>query len=317
MRTDSKIYVAGHNGMIGSSIVRLLRAQGFENLALATHSELELNDAAAVDAFFEENRPEYVVLTAGKAGGIVANDTYPADFVNANLGLQVNVIRAAHRFGAQRLLYFGSSCMYPRVCPQPMPESALLSGPMEPTSVAYATTKYFGLQMCLAYNRQYGVQKFIPVIPNSPFGVGDHFDDTGGHVLPALLQRIHRAKIAGDKSVTIWGTGSPKREFIYVDDVASACLTLLREDVSEVALPINISSGVELSIKELAEKIVDVVGFEGALDWDTSKPDGTPRKLFDSSRMKSLGWRPEIDFETGLRRTYDWYLQNIVRRDAA
>lgn len=316
MQTNDKVYVAGHRGLIGSAMVRSLHAQGYGNVLVADHDQLELTDTAAVDRFFVEQAPAYVVLAAGKVGGIVENQTYPADFLNTNLSIQLNVLRAAHRAGVRKLILFASSCMYPRECPQPMAESALLSGQPEPTSLAYAVSKLAGMQMCLAYNQQYGERRFIPVIPNSAFGPNDNFDPRSGHVLSALIRRFHEARQTGASSLTLWGSGAPRREFIHADDIASACLALLTSNTDDLSLPVNVGTGYDFSIRELAEHIAQVVGFEGAIEWDTSKPDGAPRKLLDSSRIQSFGWSPTIDFKRGLAETYRWYLEHIVRTES-
>jgi len=314
MRKDSLIYVAGHTGLIGSAVVKQLKAAGFNNLLLARHSELELTSAIATANFFEKNRPEYVVLAAGKVGGIVENKTYPADFMNANLAIQLNVVKSAHKVDVKKLIFFASSCMYPRECPQPMKEEQLFSGYPEPTSMAYAVSKMAGMQMCLAYNQQYGKTRFLPIIPNSAFGANDNFDPQGGHVLSALIRRFDDAKKAGAKEVILWGSGTPRREFIYSEDIADACIALLMGDTDNLALPLNIGSGDDYSIRELAEKIAKVVDFTGEIGCDTSKPDGAPRKLLDSSRIHKFGWKPKVDFDAGLKNTYEWYLQNIAEK---
>lgn len=312
MDKSSRIYVAGHAGLIGSAVVRRLERGGSANVITAPHRDLELTDAQAVDRFFNSAKPDYVILAAGRVGGIVENQTYPADFLNTNLAIQLNVLRAAHRAGVRKLILFASSCMYPRECPQPMSETALFSGYPEPTSLAYAVSKLAGLQMCLAYNQQYGEQRFIPVIPNSAFGPNDNFDPKSGHVLSALIRRFHEARQAGAPSVTLWGSGNPRREFIHADDIADACLALLEGDVSQLQFPLNLGTGKDFSIRELAETIARVIGYSGTIEWDASKPDGAPRKLLDSSRLRAFGWRPAVDFEDGLRSTYQWYLDNAV-----
>ncbi len=311
MDASSRIYVAGHSGLIGSAVMRRLARDGFANIISAARRDLELTDAAAVDRFFDQAKPEYVVLAAGRVGGIVENQTYPADFMNTNLAIQLNVLRAAHRVGVRKVILFASSCMYPRECPQPMAETALLTGKPEPTSLAYAVSKLAGTQMCLAYNQQYGEKRFIPVIPNSAFGPNDNFDPQSGHVLSALIRRFHEAKKLGMSSVTLWGSGNPRREFIHADDIADACLVLLEGDVSDLTFPLNMGTGKDLSIRELAEAVAATVGYAGKLEWDAAKPDGAPRKLLDSSRLLSFGWRPSIDFAEGLRMTYEWYLTNV------
>jgi GDP-L-fucose synthase len=310
MDRTASIYVAGHTGLIGSAMVRRLRHEGFENLLLVEHADLDLTDTLAVDGFFARTVPRYVVLAAGRVGGIVENSTYPADFMEANLAIQLNVMRAAHRMGAEKLIFFASSCMYPRECGQPMAETALLSGQPEPTSMAYAVAKLAGLQLCLAYNRQYGQQRFIPLIPNSVYGPNDEFDPDAGHVLSALTRRFHEAKRLGAACVTLWGSGAPRREFVHSDDVASAASMLLRADTAAGQLPLNVGSGTDLSIRELAQKVAHVVGYEGDIAWDRSKPDGAPRKLLDSTRIRSLGWQPQIDFDAGLANTYRWYVEH-------
>lgn len=312
MEKTAKIYIAGHKGLIGSAVLRRLEAEGYRNLLLAGHDELELTDTKAVELFFNKTKPDYVVLGAGRVGGIVENKSFPADFMNANLAIQLNVLRAAQQIHVKKLIFFASSCMYPRECPQPMSEDALLSGHPEPTSMAYAISKLAGMQMCLAYNQQYGEQRFIPLIPNSAFGPNDNFDPNSGHVLSALIKRFHEAKITGAETVTLWGSGTPRREFIYADDIADATFMLLCNDTSDLSLPLNLGTGIDLSIRELAEKIAEVTGYQGKLEWDTSKPDGAPRKLLDSSRINSFGWRPKCDFETGLQRAYRWYLEHVV-----
>jgi GDP-L-fucose synthase len=309
MKSSDLIYIAGHEGLIGSAIVRVLKSSGYNNLLLRTHQELELTNALLVDQFFDEYKPKYIFLAAGKVGGIVENKTYPADFIRTNLNIQLNVMNASQKNNINKLIFFGSSCMYPRECEQPMAEDILLSGQPEPTSIAYAIAKLAGLQMCLAYNKQFNEQRFIPVIPNSAYGPHDNFDPNSGHVLSALITRFHKAKSEGAKSVTLWGSGNPRREFIHADDIAKASLWLMENDTKNIPLPINIGVDYDVSIKELALTISDIVGYEGFIEWDLSKPDGTPRKLLDSSRMRSLGWKPEIDFKDGLKETYNWYVK--------
>jgi GDP-L-fucose synthase len=315
MNKSDKIFVAGHTGLIGSGLVRRLQRIDFDNLLLPTHDELDLSDALAVNHFFDKHAPEYVLLAAGKVGGIFENQTFPADFMNTNLAIQLNVLRAAHRSGVIKLIMFASSCMYPRECPQPMPETALLSGHPEPTSLAYAISKLAGMQMCLAYNQQYGEQRFIPVIPNSAFGPNDNFDYKSAHVLSALIMRIHEASKSNAPSLTLWGSGTPRREFIHTDDIADACIALLIGDTSSLKLPLNLGTGRDFSILELAKTIARVIGYEGAIQWDISKPDGAPRKLLDSSRLLGFGWQPVVDFEEGLRSTYQWYLDNELAEE--
>lgn len=311
MNKNSKIYVAGHTGLIGSAVVKNLQRQGFNNIVVRSHSDLELTNRSAVLDFFKIEKPEYVVLCAGKVGGIVENKTFPADFIRINLAIQQNIIESAHENNVSKLIFFASSCMYPRECPQPMAEHALFSGVPEPTSMAYAVSKMAGLQMCLAYNQQYGEKRFIPVIPNSAYGPNDNFNPESGHVLSALIRRFHEAKASKAESVTLWGTGAPKREFIHTDDIASACIKLLESDLAGLELPVNLGSGTDLSIKELAEAISGVLGYQGKIKWDTTKPDGAPRKLLDSSRINQFGWKPKVSFEAGLQDTYEWYRANI------
>lgn len=310
LEKNSRIYVAGHRGLIGSAFVRRFQTEGYQNLIVRDHASLDLTDAAQVQSFFDDQHPELVVMAAGKVGGIVENKTYPADFITQNLAIQLNVIRSAHLAGVKRLIFFGSSCMYPRECAQPMAEDALLTGKPEPTSIAYGMAKLTGAQMCLSYNQQYGQGRFLPVIPNSVYGANDNFDPASGHVLSALINRFHTAKQNGSTKVTLWGTGSPRREFLYSDDLVSACLTLLQTDPDNIELPINIGPGEDVSIKELAELVTDVVGYAGGIEWDTTKPDGSPRKLLESGRMKAMGWSAKTALKDGIRQTYDWYLRN-------
>jgi len=307
MDRSAKIFVAGHRGLVGSALVRELGRQGYANLVLRKSSELDLRDQAATRAFFQAERPEYVLLAAAKVGGIVANNSFPAEFIYDNLMIQNNVIHSSYQNGVTKLLLLGSTCIYPKLAPQPISEESLLTGPLEPTNEPYAIAKIAGIKMCQSYNRQYGT-RFICAMPTNLYGPNDNFDLTTSHVLPALLRKFHEAKAAGDASVTIWGSGTPYREFVHVDDVARASLFLM--EGYEGWEPVNVGSGQELTIKELALKIGAVVGFEGEILFDTSKPDGTPRKLSDVSRIHELGWRHSIDLETGLRETYDWYLAN-------
>jgi GDP-L-fucose synthase len=312
MDKADKIFVAGHNGLIGSALVRQLRSKGYCNLLLADHADLELTNSGAVDVFFDKYSPDYVLLAAGKVGGIIENQAYPAEFMNTNLAIQLNVLKAAHHTDVRKLILFASSCMYPRECQQPMVETALLSGHPEPTSLAYAISKLTGMQMCLAYNQQYGEQRFIPVIPNSVFGPNDNFDPESGHVLSALISRFHKAQLTGAQSLTLWGSGSPRREFVHADDVAAACIALLVGNTSMLRLPLNLGSGKDLSICELAQTVARVIGYTGTIVWDTNKPDGAPRKLLDSSRMRAFGWQPRVNFEDGLKDTYRWYLDKTL-----
>jgi GDP-L-fucose synthase len=307
MDKTERIYVAGHTGLIGSAVVRRLGQAGISAL-VRRRAELDLMDSRAVDRFFADERPEYVVLAAGRVGGITENRLYPADFLRENLTIQLNVLGAANRAKVKKLIFFASSCIYPRECPQPMAETALLTGNPEPTSLAYAIAKLAGLQLCLSYNEQFSTQRFIPVIPNSVFGPNDNFDPARGHVLSAVMRRCHEAKEAGLDHVTFWGTGTPRREFVYADDVADGCYALLTGGTDGLTLPLNMGAGEDISIRELAEQIASVVGYRGELRWDAAMPDGAPRKLLDSSRMRGFGWVPRTSLETGLRQTYQWYI---------
>lgn len=318
MEKNAKIFVAGHRGLVGSALVRRLRAEGFANLVLRTRSELDLNEQTAVRDFFAAERPEYVFLAAAKVGGIHANNTYPAEFIYENLMIQNNVIHSAYLAGVKRLLFLGSSCIYPKHAPQPMQEEHLLSGPLEPTNEAYAVAKIAGIKMCESYNRQFGT-RFYSVMPTNLYGPGDNFDLENSHVLPALIRRVHEAKRRGDEKVVVWGTGTPMREFLHVDDMAAACVFALNLPDGVVAERflgsggpsfVNVGTGVDVTIRELAETIREVVGYEGGLVFDSSKPDGTPRKLLDVSRMKDLGWRAGIGLREGIESTYRWFLEN-------
>jgi GDP-L-fucose synthase len=313
---SARIYVAGHTGLVGSALVRALERSGHENLILRHHRDLELTNPRAVAEFFAQERPEYVFLAAAKVGGILANETYPADFVDQNLAIQSNIIPAAHRTGVKRLLFLGSSCIYPKHCPQPIKEEYLLTGPLEPTNRPYAVAKIAGIEMCWAYNRQYGT-RFLAVMPTNLYGEGDNYDLHNSHVMPALIRKMWEAKEQGHEAVTVWGTGEPRREFLYSDDMADACLFLmgLADDQfdqltgEEHAPLINIGCGLDLTIRELAETVADVVGFRGKLVFDDSKPDGTPRKLLDCSRLNSLGWQPATPIRAGLERASQSFRQ--------
>jgi len=305
MDKASRVYVAGHRGLVGSAIMRRLGGEGFVNLIVRTRTELDLTSQAAVEAFFREERPEYVFLAAAEVGGILANQTFPGDFIRENLLIQTNVIDQAYRYGVKKLLFLGSSCIYPRLAPQPLREEYLLTGPLEPTNQPYAVAKIAGIEMCRAYRRQYGFQA-ICAMPTNLFGPGDNFDPTTAHVIPALMRRFHEAKVSGASHVPIWGTGSPRREFLHVDDLADACLFLMQQyDDPE---PINVGTGVDITIRDLAALVARVVGFAGDITFDASKPDGTPRKLLDVSRITAMGWRPRIVLEDGLAQTYAWYV---------
>lgn len=305
MESTARIYVAGHRGLVGSAVLRRLRSEGYTNLILRSSAELDLRDQTAVRAFFDQERPEYVFLAAARVGGILANSTYPAEFLYDNLMIAANVIHAAHEAGVRKLLNLGSSCIYPRLAPQPLREEYLLTGPLEETNRAYAVAKIAAIELCDHYRAQYGAD-FISGMPTNLYGPGDNFDLRGSHVLPALLRKMVEAKELGHAVVEVWGSGRPLREFLYVDDLADACLFLMRH-VSEPG-PINIGTGVDLSIRELAELIGDVVGFGGELVFDASKPDGTPRKLMDVSRLRGLGWEAKTGLRRGIEETLAWYL---------
>jgi GDP-L-fucose synthase len=312
MEKSSRIFVAGHCGLVGSAIRRGLEQQGYTNLQLKTHAELDLTDARAVEEFFQAGQPEYVFLAAAKVGGILANDTYPADFLRENLKIQTNVIESAHGAGVKRLLFLGSTCIYPRLCPQPIREEYLFTGPLEPTNRAYAMAKIAGIEMCWSYNRQYGTQ-YLAAMPTNLYGPGDNFDLKTSHVLPALMRKAVEAKASGAVEMSVWGSGTPLREFLYSDDLAEACIFLMNlEDAKFTSLLtrdepplINIGTGVDLSIRELAELVCRVVGFEGRLKFDPTQPDGTPRKLCDVSKINALGWQAKTNLEEGIRRTLE------------
>ena len=310
MNESDLIYVAGHQGLVGSAIVRRLQHAGFENLLLSTRTQVDLRDQRAVDSFVQEKRPAYVFMAAARVGGIHANATYPADFIRDNLVIQSNLIDAAWRHGVRKLLFLGSSCIYPRLAPQPMKEEYLLTGPLEPTNEWYAIAKIAGIKMCQAYRRQYGFNA-ISAMPTNLYGPGDNFSLEGSHVLPALLRKAHEARLAGQSKLSVWGSGTPRREFLHVDDLADALLFLMQKYDSENL--INVGCGVDLSIRELAQTVADTVGFKGTLDFDATRPDGTPRKLLDVSRLRNLGWSPSIDLRAGLQQTYEWYLANEER----
>ena len=356
MKNNAKIYVAGHRGLVGSAIVRKLESKGYTRLILKSHAEFDLTSQTSVSRFFEQERPEYVFLAAPKVGGILANDTYPAEFIRDNILIQTHVIDAAYRNRVTRLLFLGSSCIYPKLAQQPIKESYLMTGPLESTNSAYAIAKISGVEMCWSYNRQYGTQ-FIPVMPTNLYGAGDNFDLQTSHVLPAMIRKFHLAKLimAGDlktvahdekrfgpipddiktalgykprpphtdagagtsPAVMLWGTGKPRREFLHVDDLASACVFLMRLDAAALridhnpALLINIGVGQDVTIKELAETVKQIVGYRGPVTFDTSKPDGTPRKLLDVDQIASLGWRAQTHLEHGIRQTYSWYLREL------
>lgn len=320
MRKDSKIYIAGHRGLVGSAIVKSLREKGYTNLIHKTHKELDLMSQLAVEAFFETEKPEYVILAAAKVGGIVANNTYRADFIYENLQIQNNVIHQSYLNGVKKLLFLGSTCIYPKNCPQPMKEESLLTSELEYTNEPYAIAKIAGIKMCESYNLQYGTN-FISVMPTNLYGANDNFDLETSHVLPALLRKIHEAKTNGDKEVEIWGSGKPRREFLYSKDMADACVFIMEnrdfkdtyaKDETEIRnTHINIGTGIDISIKELALTIKKIVGYKGELHFDTSKPDGTMVKLTDPSKLNALGWKHTIELEDGIRKVYTWYLKTI------
>ncbi len=309
MEQDAKIYVAGHRGLVGSAIVRQLRNQGYENLLLRTRVELDLTSQLEVRGFFRSETPDYVFLAAAKVGGIHANDTYPADFIVDNLAIELNVIRAAYKNGVKRLLFLGSSCIYPKQAPQPLREEYLLTGPLEPTNEPYAVAKIAGIKMCESYNRQYG-SEFVSVMPTNLYGPNDNFDLENSHVLPALIRKFHEAKERVDDKVVVWGTGSPRREFLYVDDMAAACVFVMNRD--GYTDMVNIGVGEDVRISDLARLVGEVVGFEGEIVFDPGKPDGTPRKLLDVSRLQALGWSAKTGLREGIEETYRWYLKNFV-----
>jgi GDP-L-fucose synthase len=305
METNSRIYVAGHRGLVGSAIWRELERQGFTNLIGRTRNQLDLLDAAAVEGFYAETQPEFVFVAAAKVGGILANDQQPASFLYDNLQIQNNLIHGAWRGSVKKLLFLGSSCIYPKLAPQPLKEDCLLTGPLEATNQWYAVAKIAGIKLCQAYRRQYGCD-FVSAMPTNMYGPNDNYDLQSSHVLPGLIRRFHEAKVNSASTVTCWGTGSPLREFLYADDLARACIFLMRHYSEEQF--INVGFGSDISIRELVEKVQRIVGFTGKIGWDASKPDGTPRKLMDSSRLLALGWKPEVDLETGIRLAYENFL---------
>jgi len=311
MKKHSKIYIAGHRGLVGSAIISRLKAEGYSNVITSMHSELDLTRQREVEEFFDKQRPDYVFLAAAKVGGIWANNTYRADFIYSNLTIQTNVIHACHYYKVDKLLFLGSSCIYPKHCPQPMKEEHLLSGYLESTNEPYAIAKIAGIKMCQAYHRQYG-SRFISVMPTNLYGPNDNFDSETSHVLPALIRKFHEAKITGSDEVVLWGTGKPKREFLHVDDLADACIYLM--DNYEDSTIINIGVGHDQTIRQLAELIAGVVGFDGALTFDSTKPDGTFQKLLDVSRIESLGWKAKVGLEQGIADTYKWYVENVAAK---
>ncbi|MFN3751909.1 MAG: GDP-L-fucose synthase family protein [Thiobacillus sp.] len=324
MDTHARIYVAGHRGLVGSALMRTLQARGYANFVTRTHAELDLTSQAEVEAFFEREKPDYVFLAAAKVGGIHANDTYPAEFIRDNLAIQTNVIHAAYKNQARRLLFLGSSCIYPKLAPQPMKEEHLLTGPLEPTNRPYALAKIAGIEMCWAYNRQYKTQ-YLAVMPTNLYGPGDNYHPENSHVIPALIRRFHEAKLAGAPSVTVWGTGTPRREFLYSDDMADACVylmnlpdaqfvPLLGQDRNDGLAPVvNIGVGHDISIRELAVAVAAAVGYAGRLDFDATKPDGTPRKLMDVGRLNAMGWQAKTGLRAGLAAAYADFLARQSR----
>jgi GDP-L-fucose synthase len=316
MKFDARIYVAGHRGLAGSALCRALATRGYSNIITRTHAEADLLDAGEVARLLKAEKPDVVLLAAAKVGGILANNTYPADFIRDNLVIQTNVIDEAFRAGVQRLLFLGSSCIYPRDCPQPIREDYLLTGPLEPTNRPYAIAKIAGIEMCWSYNRQYGT-RYLCAMPTNLYGPGDNYNLATSHVLPALIRKFHEAKARGDKAVTLWGTGAPRREFLFSDDMAAACLHLLELPDDRLASLVNdrepplvnVGSGADLTIRELAERVRAIVGTDAAVVWDTSKPDGVPRKLLDVSKLSAIGWRSSIALDDGIRRAYANYLE--------
>ena len=313
MNARDRIFVAGHTGMVGSALVRRLRSAGFDRLILPTRSELDLRVQAQVEQFFRSEQPQYVFLAAARVGGILANDTYPADFIADNLAIELNIVRAAHEHGVEKLLFLGSSCVYPKHAPQPMKEEHLLTGLLEPTNEPYAIAKIAGIKLCEAYHRQFG-DRFFSLMPSNLYGPHDNFDLQTSHVLPALLRKFHEAKLSGARAVEVWGSGTPRREFLHVDDLADACVYLLpRLQGGEL---VNVGTGSDLTIKELVAVISEVIGYDGEIVWDGNKPDGAPRKLLDVSKLRALGWRPRIELHDGIASVYQWYQSNLVAASA-
>jgi len=311
MIPTSKIYIPGHRGMVGSAINRKLEAKGYHNLLTRTHSELDLTNQQEVNEFFEEMRPEYVFLAAAKVGGILANSTYPAEFIYENLMIEANVIHAAYTHGVKKLLFLGSSCIYPKLAPQPLKEEYLLTGELEVTNEAYAIAKIAGIRLCKHYNEQYGTN-FISVMPTNLYGPNDNYDPETSHAMAALIRKFHDAKVNDARQVVVWGTGSPMREFLHVDDMADACVYLMENyDASDIGEFVNIGVGEDLTIRDLAEMIKDIVGYEGEIVFDTSKPDGTPRKLLDVTKLHNLGWHAKISLEDGIKQAYNWYVDRM------
>ncbi len=306
MNKDSKIYIAGHTGMVGSALVRCLERNDYHNIIYRTHSELDLTDQASTEDFFRAEKPEYVFIAAAKVGGIHANNTFPADFIMENMLMECNLIKSSYKYGVKKLMFLGSSCVYPKTCPQPIKEEYLLTGPLEPTNEAYALAKISGIKMCQSYNRQYGT-RYICAMPASLYGINDRFGLYNAHVIPSMIVKLHKAKLNNNSRVELWGTGTPLREFLYVDDMSEACLNLML--TYEGNDFVNIGSGKEISIRELAETLKKVIGYTGELVFDTTKPDGTPRRVLDNTKIQETGWNPKIEMEEGLRREYDYYLK--------
>lgn len=306
MNKDSKIYIAGHTGMVGSALVRCLERNDYHNIIYRTHSELDLTDQASTEDFFRAEKPEYVFIAAAKVGGIHANNTFPADFIMENMLMECNLIKSSYKYGVKKLMFLGSSCIYPKTCPQPIKEEYLLTGPLEPTNEAYALAKISGIKMCQSYNRQYGT-RYICAMPASLYGINDRFGLYNAHVIPSMIVKLHKAKLNNNSRVELWGTGTPLREFLYVDDMSEACLNLML--TYEGNDFVNIGSGKEISIRELAETLKKVIGYTGELVFDTTKPDGTPRRVLDNTKIQETGWNPKIEMEEGLRREYDYYLK--------
>jgi GDP-L-fucose synthase len=307
---NGRVYVAGHRGLVGSALVRRLGQEAGCQVLTRTRAELDLTDARSVDAFFAAERPEYVFLAAAKVGGIAANATYPVEFLSENMKIQLNVMESAHRHGVTKLLFLGSSCIYPKLAPQPISEDSLLTGPLEPTNEAYAIAKIAGIKLCQAYRTQYG-ERFISAMPTNLYGPGDNFDLESSHVLPALIRKCHEAAVSGASTLPVWGSGTPRREFLHVDDLADACVLLMRE--YEGADPINVGAGKDITIRELAQMVADVVGFAGRLEFDASRPDGAPRKLLDTARITALGWQPRIPLRDGIAETYEWFRSTVAQ----
>ncbi len=310
MEKNSRIYVAGHRGLVGSAILRKLQADGYTNVIAKTHEELDLLDAKATAYFFQKEKPEYVFDAAAKVGGILANDTYPAEFISENLAIQNNIIRNCHASGIKKLLFLGSSCVYPRACPQPIKEEYLMTDELEPTNKAYSIAKIAGIIECQSYNREYGTN-FISVMPTNVYGMNDNFDPKTSHVLAAFVRKFHEAKVSGKGTVLLWGTGAPRRELLWVDDLADACVFIMNQKKSPDL--INIGTGVDITIKDLAEMVKKISGFKGNIAWDASKPDGTPQKLLDVSRLHALGWRHGVELEQGARMIYDYFAENFTK----